>query len=59
MKCPKCHFENTDTARFCSNCATPLPSQKELPVTKTLKGYGMNKDDTTRLSFGSEGLDGL
>ena len=20
-KCPKCHSENTDTARFCSNCA--------------------------------------
>jgi len=25
MECPKCHFDNTDTARFCSNCATPLP----------------------------------
>jgi len=24
MKCPSCRSENTDTARFCSNCATPL-----------------------------------
>ena len=23
-KCPKCHSDNTDTARFCSNCATSL-----------------------------------
>nr|NIO19328.1 protein kinase [Candidatus Aenigmarchaeota archaeon] len=36
IKCPKCHSDNTDTARFCSNCATPLPSQ-EVSVTKTLE----------------------
>jgi serine/threonine protein kinase len=24
MKCPKCNSENTDTARFCNNCATSL-----------------------------------
>jgi len=28
MKCPKCNAENSDTARYCSNCATPLPSPK-------------------------------
>jgi len=37
IKCPKCHSDNTDTARFCSNCATPLPSSKEIPVTETLE----------------------
>ena len=39
IKCPKCHSDNTDTARFCSNCAIPLPSSKEIPVspTKTLE----------------------
>ena len=26
MKCPACQTDNTDTARFCSNCATPLTS---------------------------------
>ncbi len=37
IECPKCQSDNTDTARFCSNCATPLPSPKEIPVTKTLE----------------------
>ncbi|MCK4647101.1 MAG: protein kinase, partial [Candidatus Aminicenantes bacterium] len=39
IKCPKCHSANTDTARFCSNCATSLPSLEEIPVshTKTLE----------------------
>ncbi|MCK4495282.1 MAG: protein kinase, partial [Candidatus Aminicenantes bacterium] len=37
IKCPICHLDNSDTARFCSNCATPLPSSKEIPVTETLE----------------------
>ena len=39
MKCPKCHSENTDTSRFCSNCATRLTGDGELPdsLTKTLE----------------------
>ena len=37
IKCPQCHSDNTDTARFCSNCAAPLPSAKEIPVTETLE----------------------
>ncbi len=37
VKCPKCHSDNIDTARFCSNCATPLPTSKEIPVTETLE----------------------
>jgi len=32
VKCPKCHSDNTDTARFCSNCATALPPSEEIPV---------------------------
>jgi len=37
--CPKCNSENTDIARFCSNCATPLPSFEDLQpaFTKTLE----------------------
>ena len=46
IKCPKCQFDNTDTARFCSNCATTLPSQ-EVSVTKTLE------TPTRRLALGS------
>jgi serine/threonine protein kinase/Tfp pilus assembly protein PilF len=38
VKCPKCNSKNTDTARFCSNCATPLQSSEEIPVpTQTIE----------------------
>jgi serine/threonine protein kinase len=38
MKCPKCHSENTDSARFCSNCSTPLshPDDISISVTRTI-----------------------
>jgi len=37
--CPKCHSENTDTARFCSNCATTLgaPPKAKPSLTKTIE----------------------
>jgi len=39
MKCPQCQADNTDTARFCGNCATPLPQPQDHPpvVTETLQ----------------------
>lgn len=38
IKCPKCDSENTDTARFCSNCATSLQPSEDIPVqTKTIE----------------------
>ena len=38
IKCPKCDSENTDTARFCSNCATSLQLSEDILVhTKTLE----------------------
>jgi serine/threonine protein kinase/tetratricopeptide (TPR) repeat protein len=37
IKCPKCHFENPADTVYCGKCATPLPSSKEIPVTKTLE----------------------
>ena len=46
IQCPKCHSDNTNAARFCSNCATPLSSQ-EVSVTKTLE------TPTRRLAIGS------
>ena len=38
-KCPKCHSDNTDTARYCSNCATSLgaPRDRGPALTKTLE----------------------
>ena len=37
VKCPKCNSDNADTAKFCSECATPLPAHGEVSVTKTLE----------------------
>ena len=39
MKCPKCESENTDTARFCNSCATPLTAADEAQpsFTRTLE----------------------
>ena len=38
MKCPKCQSENTESARFCSNCAASLIPAGDVPFpfTKTL-----------------------
>jgi len=38
-KCPHCHSDNSDTARFCSNCATSLGASRERDpaLTKTLE----------------------
>jgi serine/threonine protein kinase/formylglycine-generating enzyme required for sulfatase activity/dienelactone hydrolase len=52
FKCPKCHSENSDTARFCSNCATRLTRDDRFPdfLTKTL--------ETPVRSFNKEALFG-
>jgi len=34
-KCPRCDSENTDSARFCSNCAAPLSDRGEILPTMT------------------------
>ena len=31
VTCPKCHFENPSDARFCGNCAEPLPGTQAKP----------------------------
>jgi serine/threonine protein kinase/tetratricopeptide (TPR) repeat protein len=39
VKCPKCHSDNTDTALYCSNCATSLAAagKQGVSVTRTLE----------------------
>ena len=37
MKCPKCETENPSDSKYCKECATPLPSSREIPVTETLE----------------------
>jgi serine/threonine protein kinase/tetratricopeptide (TPR) repeat protein len=35
IKCPKCHFENPDTQKFCGDCGTKLSSLEEAPFSQT------------------------
>jgi len=39
VQCPKCHSENNDSSRFCSNCAAPLGQggHQGASLTKTLE----------------------
>jgi serine/threonine protein kinase len=39
LKCPKCHFENPDTQKFCGDCGTKLSSLEEalFSQTKTIR----------------------
>ena len=37
VKCPQCDTDNPPDSKFCKECATPLPSSKEIPVTETLE----------------------
>ncbi len=36
-QCPKCQSENSDTAKFCSECATPLQPPPDIGVTRTIE----------------------
>ncbi|UCC41413.1 MAG: protein kinase [Candidatus Aminicenantes bacterium] len=45
IKCPKCQTNNPDTQKFCGECATPLPSPKDVDVTRTLE---IPTDELTR-----------
>jgi serine/threonine protein kinase/Flp pilus assembly protein TadD len=39
IKCPRCHFDNPETQKFCGDCGTQLPLPKDIrpEVTETLK----------------------
>jgi len=37
IKCPKCDADNPSDSKYCKECATPLPSSKEIPATATLE----------------------
>jgi serine/threonine protein kinase len=59
VKCPKCHSDNTDTARFCGNCATPLSTSKEIPVTTTLETPTAELNRGTTFAFRYEIIEEL
>ncbi|NOR22597.1 MAG: protein kinase [Candidatus Aminicenantes bacterium] len=35
MKCPKCDTDNPSDSKYCKECATPLPSSKEISISPT------------------------
>jgi len=45
VECPKCRSENLETATYCADCGTQLPSYKDIPVTDTLE---IPKEELTR-----------
>ena len=48
VECPKCHSENNDNSRFCSNCATPLSraGSPTISLTRTVEApaYAISRD---------------
>jgi hypothetical protein len=61
-KCPKCQTENPETAKFCSECATPLQPYKDIGVTQTLeipaKGLALGLTFAGRYQFVESAGDG-
>ena len=51
MECPKCHFDNPETQRFCGNCATPLPPPQGQPLVVTETFQTPVKELTTGMTF--------
>ncbi len=47
IKCPKCNTDNPSDSKYCKECATPLPSSEEIPVSHT-KTFETPKEEFTR-----------
>ena len=51
IRCPKCHFENSETARFCSNCAASLQPTEKIPASLTETLQAPIKELSTGTTF--------
>ena len=51
MKCPKCQTDNPSSSKFCAECATPLPSSKEVPFSQTETLQTSERDFSTGTTF--------
>jgi len=51
MKCPKCHSDNPDTSRFCSECGTQIIATEEIPPSPTKTMETPREELTTGSTF--------
>jgi serine/threonine protein kinase/Tfp pilus assembly protein PilF len=51
MKCPKCKTVNPAGSKFCKECATPLPSSRDIPDSRTETASTPLKELTTGTTF--------
>ena len=50
MFCPNCNCENSDSAKFCKKCGTPLKKTMDhQSVINSINGEKSSKDDTTKI----------
>ncbi len=53
ITCPKCHFENPDTQRFCGECGARLPTSKDIYNSHTKTFETPKEELTTGSTFAS------
>ena len=51
IRCPKCQTDNPSDSKYCKECATPLPSSKEISVSQTETLRTPIKELTTGSTF--------
>ena len=45
MKCPSCHSDNRDGAKFCNECGAPLDAQRDASAERSTKKSSSSADD--------------
>jgi serine/threonine protein kinase len=51
MKCPKCQIDNPSDSKYCKECATPLPSSREIDISQTKTLETPREELTTGSTF--------
>jgi len=51
VKCPKCQTDNPSDSKYCKECATPLPSSREIDISQTKTLETPREELTTGSTF--------